>query len=346
MRVPNSAAGYSVYVGSSAAGTQRLVDQVRLNDGYLLRTSAEDVPGYRDSLGAWQRGQANVANETGLDDYGLLHLTSAAPATPVPLAVDDMLAQTGRTVWAAGWGVTSGAGGALPATLQEASMTIANSTYCEIAWHKYFSATSSTCYVGPTAATCNGDSGGPVMSQDEKGKWWLVAVISGGPNGCPVNQPYVGVRSQWAAPFVAAVTGVAQDGRSGESFTPVVPTRIVDSRNGEGVSFIPPTIDDPASQGVFLPRPMLPAGFVTRRPIFGANGVAGLPVGGVAGVVLKRHRGRGARRWGTWRSTPAPTAGTAPPTSTSRPARRWPTWSSPRSTATATSACWPPPRPR
>jgi hypothetical protein len=101
-----------------------------------------------------------------------------------------------------------------------------------------------------------------------------------------VNSPYVGVRSAWAAPWVALVTGVPQGGRPGESFNPLVPVRIVDSREGHGVSYIPPTVQEPGSQGTFLPQPELPAGFVTRRPVYGVNGVPGMPTGGVAGVVL------------------------------------------------------------
>ena len=286
IRVANVATNYQVSFGLNAnqpAAVRYVADQVLLSDGYLLRTSSEDVPGYRVASG-WMNGQSNLANETGLDDYGLLHLPTVPPGPPIPLAVDDSIAQSGRTVWAAGWGLTQTAPPLT--TLQAAQMKVANSTYCEIAWHRYFSARSSTCYLGDTTATCNGDSGGPILSKDETGKWWVISVISGGPNGCPVNQPYVGVRSAWAAPWVAAMTGAAQNGRVGESFNPVVPTRIIDSRSGMGINFIPPTVYEPASQGVFLPQPTLPANFVTRRPIYGANGVAGIPVGGVSGVVL------------------------------------------------------------
>jgi hypothetical protein len=298
-RSVNAAGDYTVHLngGPGAAGSeQRAVDQVRLNDGYLLRSSSEDVPGYRQPNGTWVNGTANVANDTGLDDFGLLHLTAPSAAVPIPLAIDDSLSQAGMTVWAAGWGLTSGAGSAIPTTLQEASMTMATTTYCEIAWNRYYSATSSSCFSSPSAATCQGDSGGPVMTQDETGKWWLVASISGGASGCPVNSPYVGVRAAWAAPWVAAVTGhglatpeqggQSLVGRPGESFNPVVPTRIIDSREGIGVSYIPPTVQEPSSAGTYLPQPELPAGFVTRRPIYGVNGVPGLPTGGVAGVVL------------------------------------------------------------
>lgn len=300
VRVANDPAGYQVYVGSGLSGTARSVDQVVLNDGYLARPSSEDVPGYRKSDGTWEPGADVVPNYNGTDDFGLLHLTTAPPASPVPLATDDLLSQSGRTVWAAGWGLTVGNGSSGSATLQEAAMTVANSTYCEIAWSpledgsgsrlpspvSYFSAGPNTCYYGATTATCNGDSGGPVMSQDESGSWWLVATISGGAAGCPVNTPYVGVRSQFMAAWVALQTGQAQDGRVGESFNAVVPQRIMDSREGAGVTFIPPTVTDPTANAVYLPVPRLPAGFVTRRPVYGQYGVPGLPVAGVAGVVL------------------------------------------------------------
>jgi hypothetical protein len=128
------------------------------------------------------------------------------------------------------------------------------------------------------------------MTRDDKGQWWLVAVVTGGPELCPVNNPYVGVRSAWMAGFVSEVTGQPEPGRFGESFNPIVPVRIVDSRadppNGLGVDFIPPTVDDPRALGVFKPVPKLPAEFVVRRPLYGSSGVAGLPVGNLAGVVL------------------------------------------------------------
>ncbi len=311
VRPANDPAGYQVYVGSGLSGTALTVDQVVLNDGYLVRPSSEDVPGRRKSEPAgciqpcdtWEPGAYDVPNYNGTDDFGLLHLTTAPPASPVPLATDDLLSQSGRTVWAAGWGLTVGNGSSGSATLQEASMTVANSTYCEIAWSpledgsgsrlpspiSYFSDGPNTCYYGATIATCNGDSGGPVMSQDESGAWWLVATISGGAAGCPVNTPYVGVRSQFMAAWVAQKTGQAQNGRVGESFNTVVPQRIMDSRAlplGQGVTFVPPSVTDPTADGVYLPVPKLPSGFVTRRPVYGQYGVAGLPVAGVAGVVL------------------------------------------------------------
>lgn len=292
--------GFEVYVGSYIdPANRRLVDDVVLNGDYLVRVSAEDVPGYPGSDGVWVEGTASVVNEPGLEDFGLLHLTTPVAASPIPLAVDDVVTQGGRQVWAAGWGLTSCTvsggvcNGTLPTTLQEASMTMANSTWCEQVWspvgpprRSWFSATTSTCFAGPTTATCSGDSGGPVLSKDEKGVWWLVAVISGGAADCRVNSPYVGARSQYMAAWVASVTGEDQNGRTGESFNPVTPVRIMDSRTGQGVSFVPPTISDPVSLGLYLPRPTVPAGFVSRRPITGGNGVAGLPVGGVAGVVL------------------------------------------------------------
>ncbi|MFN0026249.1 MAG: S1 family peptidase [Acidimicrobiales bacterium] len=272
-------------VANPGAHTVFLADQVVLNDGYLVRNSAEDVPGYRSS-GGWINGILNLANETALDDFGLLHLVAPAPGLPMPLAIDDSLGQAGRPVWATGFGLTNGIGGPIPATLQEAQLTLLTSTFCEIYWRAFFSAKSSTCYFGPTSATCNGDSGGPIFTRDETGKWWIVALVSGGTGGCPPNTPFLGPRSPWMAQWVGQITGQAQSGRPGESFTPIVPTRIIDSREGLGINFIPPTIFEPQSIGLFLPQPTLPANFVTRRPMYGTFGVPGIPVSGVEGVVL------------------------------------------------------------
>ena len=301
----NDAAGYAVYVGSGLSGTARTVDDVVINPGYQVAQPAEDVPGYFKIMEPvdvgepheWEPGRKNVPNYRGTDDFGLLHLTSAPAAPPVRLATDDVLSQEGRSVWAAGWGLTSGSGSSGSATLQEAAMTVADSTYCEIAWSplennvgdrlaspiSFFSPGPNTCYYGKTTATCSGDSGGPVMSQDETGGWWLVATTIGGAAGCPVDKPSVGVRSQWMAAWVAQVTGEAQNGRSGESFNAISPVRIIDSREGVGVQFIPSPVSEPTA---YLPVPKLPANHVTLKPVYGEYGVVGLPVAGVAGVVL------------------------------------------------------------
>ncbi|MEZ5235399.1 MAG: trypsin-like serine protease [Acidimicrobiales bacterium] len=285
-RQVNNPAEYRVYIGSDSSGFQHTVSEIRINDDYLNRTSAEDVPGYRNGQGNWVNGETNLRNDPSLDDYALLHLVQPSAATPLKLGVDDSLVQAGSTVWVAGWGVENAATNTLPTSLREAQMTLGTSTFCEVSWRQYYSATSNICYSFPTAATCSGDSGGPVFSRDEDGAWWVIGIIFGGAGNCAVGSAYVGVRAAWAAPWVASVTGVPQTGRYGESLNPVVPTRIVDSRSGQGVSFIPPTIFEPSAQGVYLPIPTLPTNFVTRRPILGANGVAGLPTSGVAGVVL------------------------------------------------------------
>ncbi len=163
-------------VNAPQSGQPMLVaDQVVLNDGYLQRQSAEDVPGFVPSTGGWVNGIPNVPNETGLDDFGLLHLSTPAPGAPVPLAVDDSLAQFGRLVWATGFGLTQGGA---PTTLQETQFGMHSSTYCELVWRAYYSAGSSSCYSGPGRATCYGDSGGPIFNEDETGKWWIVALVS------------------------------------------------------------------------------------------------------------------------------------------------------------------------
>jgi hypothetical protein len=302
---------YKVFLGvpngvSPTTVTPFSGDQLVLSPGYLQRASSEDVPGFRRSDQSWASGTPNVPNTPSLDDFGLIHLT--APTTgiaPIPLAIDDQLAQAGLVSWAAGYGYTNcvpaavgepGYPGCNSATstladrLQEAQMVEQNSTFCEIAWRAFFSAASNVCYGSSAAATCQGDSGGPVMTLDEKGQWWLVAVVTGGAELCPVNNPYVGVRSSWMAGWVSEVTGQAEPGRFGESFNPIVPVRIVDSRaappNGLGVDFIPPTVDDPRALGIFKPVPKLPAEFVVRRPVYGSTGVPGIPVGNVAGIVL------------------------------------------------------------
>ncbi len=312
----NNVTTYRVHLGVAPGGTWSSVTgrgatQLVISDGYGVRASSDDVPGYRSDAGTWINGIVALPNRPGLDDFGLVRL--AAPVegvTPLPLAVDDSLAQRGQQVWAAGWGYTSGAG-ILPTTLQEAPMTVQSTTSCEIFWKQYVSATSNVCYRATTAATCNGDSGGPVLSRDERGQWWIVAVVTGGLANCPVDTPYVGVRGAWMANFVAQQTGVPQLGRNGESVNPIVPVRIVDSRQydqsvvpaspvGFGVDYIPPTIADPTTLGIFLPVPTLPAGFVVRRPLLPqppspgrratspvSYAVAGLPTtGGLAGVIL------------------------------------------------------------
>ena len=112
-RALNDVATYRVYVGvpngaSPTSVTARMADQLVLSPGYLQRPSAEDVPGFRRNDQSWSTGTANLANDPGLDDYGLIHVTTPTTGiAPIPLAIDDQLAQSGLISWGAGYGYTN-----------------------------------------------------------------------------------------------------------------------------------------------------------------------------------------------------------------------------------------------
>lgn len=116
-------------------------------------------------------------------DVAVLTLDSPVPssiARPIALIGADQrdLDAVGRTVTAAGWGVTA-TGGSISQILMQAPLTILdNATTC-----RADSATAFCTSVTDGRDTCGGDSGGPLFVNS--GGDVLVGIVSAGPAGCP-----------------------------------------------------------------------------------------------------------------------------------------------------------------
>jgi hypothetical protein len=119
-------------------------------------------------------------------DLALLHLKTAVPLAPLPLIGAD---DAGRAFWSPGlqatilgWGQAEGTDES--PTLVEGRVSIVGDASCAATWGSVFSAQSMLCAGGDTTTdTCNGDSGGPLMTARD-GVWTLVGVTSWGFVNC------------------------------------------------------------------------------------------------------------------------------------------------------------------
>ncbi|MEJ7894014.1 MAG: serine protease [Solirubrobacteraceae bacterium] len=100
-------------------------------------------------------------------DVGLLELTEPVPLTPLKLAALDerSIWATGKTVTAAGFGVTA-SGGDQPANMQEVDVFVVGDGECAAAYDDLDPATE-VCAGVPEGGkdSCQGDSGGPLMAR-------------------------------------------------------------------------------------------------------------------------------------------------------------------------------------
>jgi hypothetical protein len=202
-------------------GTQVTLGAVAFGGGTsFLVTRALSHPGYKPEL----------ESSEGFD-VGLLQLASSAEgvATPVPIATPSNRA-VGNGVLV-GWGDTNpSADGSqpsqnVPLQLREAPVGVLDRT-------------PRTILVGSsTTGGCFGDSGGPYLVP-QSGGWRLAGIVSGGDNCDPrlsrgTLTPDVADNADWLSLVIGPELGVdfgAGAGAAGR-FTPVTPTRLVDTRN-------------------------------------------------------------------------------------------------------------------
>lgn len=136
------------------------------------------------------------------DDLALLKLASDAPGTISPVQLNTAAdPAAGDDVRAAGWGNTVAGtdnGSLYPNELQQGTMQIVSNSDCQTAWAGVEGATitpSMICAAHytplPGVATCDGDSGGPLL-YDAPGGPRLVGITSWGILGC-LEDPYANV---------------------------------------------------------------------------------------------------------------------------------------------------------
>jgi len=98
-----------------------------------------------------------------------------------------------------GWGRTS-ATSALPATLQQATMTALTNAACASSWSSAQINNGHICVSAPSSSACSGDSGGPLVCSGK-----LAGATSWGQAQCSPSYPSVYTRISY---FYAWITGV------------------------------------------------------------------------------------------------------------------------------------------
>jgi secreted trypsin-like serine protease len=124
------------------------------------------------------------------DDLALIELARAASVRPIPLVLEETrqrLAPVGTSAVVVGWGYTQGGtteelekNGAPSSTLQQAVVPLVDRKTC---MQKYpYLAESQVCagYAAGGRDSCLGDSGGPLMVRDGRGRYVQVGIVSYG----------------------------------------------------------------------------------------------------------------------------------------------------------------------
>ncbi len=148
-------------------------------------------------------------------DAALLVLSKPSTAPALRLARPDEtdLYTPGTVAEIAGWGL-DGYGNS-SALLQAASTTVKGPNYCE-RYNDWYTETWETCAVDePSLATgtCNGDSGGPLLTSDASGQPVEIGVTSVGPTNCNTYTADYFTRadqlSKWANALVDSLTSTS-----------------------------------------------------------------------------------------------------------------------------------------
>jgi secreted trypsin-like serine protease len=150
----------------------------------------------------------------GTDDAALLTLTTPTVAPPVGLADASVTAASlaGAPAQIAGWG--SAVPGQAPIDqLQTASTVIQSPDYCASVYAEY-DASDQLCvldYPSDSAATCSGDSGGPLLQIAADGSPVQVGIVGFGPGDCDPTIPDFFTSVSAVSPWIVAQIAAAAD---------------------------------------------------------------------------------------------------------------------------------------
>ena len=144
----------------------------------------------------------------GWHDAGLIQLTAPIAAPPVKLATSQIWGP-GTGGYIVGWGVTE-PNGSPPSELQAGETVVQSTAYCQSEIGVRFHPLAELCtldYPSYESATCNGDSGGPLLKVSNQ-ELVQIGITSFGPEGCPTTAPRVDTRvdvvSAWVQREIAA----------------------------------------------------------------------------------------------------------------------------------------------
>jgi trypsin len=150
---------------------------------------------------------------TGANDAALLVLSTGttAPAIGLATSADQVLEQPGEGVAIAGWGETYAGEQTLVSVLQYALAVVQSPAYCAQFNPLYLSSVElcAVNYPDDDTATCNGDSGGPLIALDPSNNLVEIGITSRGPTNCNTTTAdyFTTVRplSGWANSWIHAV---------------------------------------------------------------------------------------------------------------------------------------------
>jgi hypothetical protein len=193
----------------------------------LTGTGSLTVPGIVSSAERLvvDPGYQSVGSFAGWHDAGLIQLSAPVSAPAVSLAPAQIW-EAGTSAYAVGWGRTGS--GELPREMQGGETVVQSPGYCQAEIGSGFHPAAQLCsvdYPSYSTATCNGDSGGPLLMMSG-GRLVQIGITSMGPEGCRTDLPRIDTRvdveSAWVANEIAAhpPTGAAP---VVPSTSPVVP---------------------------------------------------------------------------------------------------------------------------
>ncbi|KAG8232593.1 hypothetical protein J437_LFUL013132 [Ladona fulva] len=120
---------------------------------------------------------------------------------------------TGRIATVTGWGRLR-YGGGVPNVLQEVQVPVMENNVCQemfrTAGHAKTILTSFVCagYANGQKDSCEGDSGGPLMTERDDGRWVLIGTVSHGIKCAAPYLPGVYMRTTYYKPWLHSITGV------------------------------------------------------------------------------------------------------------------------------------------
>jgi len=151
------------------------------------------------------------------NDIAILELETPIERQPhvVPICMpkDDNEEFLGRMGIVTGWGRLE-YGGGVPNILHQVSVPVIDNLNCQEMFnssgHKKTIRNSFLCagYKEGKKDSCEGDSGGPLMWQQEDGRWLLMGTVSHGIKCAYPNLPGVYMRMTYYKPWIEKVTGI------------------------------------------------------------------------------------------------------------------------------------------
>jgi hypothetical protein len=140
----------------------------------------------------------------GWHDAGLIQLTSPITAPAVKLATSQVWS-AGTLGYSAGWGLTEPEPSDLPQEMQVGETVVQSTTYCQNEIGALFHPVAELCtldYPSYESATCDGDSGGPLLMVENHELVQIGITSFGVEEGCPTDSPRVDTRVDVEAAWV------------------------------------------------------------------------------------------------------------------------------------------------